>query len=171
MPNQDNTTISGFMEEAVIDVWSAQKKVLVDGRNALLSDGCLVKPAPKDRVLVFTENLHNCTILAILERGLSTSIVLSATNMLAFEGNQATLAAKKIRWASTNFLSSASNHYIAKDLQTEIIKLRITETNTIVRQANTTDDNIHGVLLQRFGTWLSDTAKEVRMKAKQFLFE
>ena len=155
----------------MIDVWSAQKKVLVDGRNALLSDGCLVKPASKDRVLVFTDNLHSCTILAILERNSDTPIALSATNTLAFESNRTALSAKKIRWASTNFLSSALHHYITKDMQTEIIKMRITETHTIVRQATTTDDNIHGVLLQRFGTWLSDTAKEVRMKAKQFLFE
>ena len=156
---------------AEVHTWSENAGVLTDGRSARAGFSCLVRPAPGDRVVVWSAEENDCWVLAILFRqDPMAPTVLAMSSEASIEAKRITVAAESMNIVAADFLTSARNRHIVEDTRTQTSRLRISRIGTDIRQVTTADDTVRGTLLQRAGTWLSTTAREARLSARSFLF-
>ena len=169
---------SGDFLEATIATWSGQSGTLENGRMAGLAASCLLRPAPGDRALVWSRQIapesgatSTCWVLGILERPSDAAAVLSTSVPLAIEAPKVGIAAGAVHVAAEDYISSVRNHHAVEDTRTETVRLRVADIGTDVRRASTAVDEVSGTMLQRAGTWISNTVREARFRARTFLFD
>ena len=168
---------AGEFQEAVVATWSGQSGTLESGRIAGLAASCLLRPAPGDRALVWSRHADAqdksapCWILSILERSSDAVAVLSAETPLSIEAPRVGVAAKAVHITAQDFVSSARNRHAVEDTRTETARLRVADIGSDVRRASSAVDEVSGTMLQRTGTWISNTVREARLRARTFMFD
>ena len=169
---------SGDFLETTIATWSGQSGTLENGRMAGLAASCLLRPAPGDRVLVWSrpsapesEATPTSWVLGILERPSDAAAVLSTSTPLAIEAPKVGIAAGAVHIAAEDYISSVRNHHAVEDTRTVTARLRVADIGTDVRHASSAVDEVSGTMLQRAGTWISNTVREARLRARTFLFD
>ena len=166
-----NEASNGTTATGEIRAWSGGAGVLTDGRPARSGFSCLVRPVPGDRVVVWSGSEGDCWVLAILHRqDPKAAAVLAMPGDATVEAQRLTVVAEAVNIAATDFLTSTRNRHIVEDTRTQTSRLRVCRIGTDIREVTTSDDRVHGTLLQRAGTWLSTTAREARLVARSFLF-
>ena len=164
------TAAQGAIEEAEILTWSGDTGTLTDNRPARSGFSCLVRPAPGDRVLIWSGGEAPC-VLSILRRTDPEAVaVLAMSRQTSIEAPHLALSAQTVCIAARDFLTSARNRHIVEDTRTETSRLRVTHVGTDIRRVTTSDDTVDGTLLQRAGTWISTTVRDARLTARTFLF-
>ena len=168
--------LDGSLGETVVATWAGVAGTLVDGRVARLAASCLLRPTAGDRVLVWlAAGRQDCAsegwIVAIIERASNDTAVLASAAPLAIETPRLGISAGAVHVAARDFLTSTRNRHAVADTRTESARVRVAEVGTDIRRATTADDQIAGTFLQRTGTWISNTAREARFKARTFLFD
>ena len=169
-------SLDGSLGETVVATWAGTVGTLVDGRVARLAASCLLRPTPGDRVLVWLAAARRGSagegwIVAVIERASNETAVLASASPLAIETPRLGISAGTVHIAARDFLTSTRNRHAVEDTRTETARVRVAEVGTDIRRATTADDQITGTLLQRTGTWISNTAREARFKARTFLFD
>ncbi len=161
------------LEQAIILEWSKDSKRLTDGRVVESGNGCLFKPEAQDRVLVMTTGSETRVVLvAILERQDSAMpMTLECPEGMRLQTNLLKMDATKMQINTTHLLSASQHHCLVEGTHTETSRLKVTQSDSIVREVGSLEDRVGGTLFQRMSNWLSTTATDVRMKAKSFLFE
>lgn len=169
---------AGEFCEATIASWSGQSGTLENGRMAGLAASCLLRPAPGDRALVWARSgpagdaRAACWVLGVLERGTEdAAAVLSTPGPLAIEAPRVGIAAGTVQVAAGDFISSARNRHAVEDTRTESARVRVADVGTDIRRATSAVDDVSGTALQRAGTWISNTVREARLRARTFLFD
>ena len=176
-PGEREANTAGALAEATVAAWSEARGMLADGRRARLGASCLLRPAPGDRVLLWERageaaGDRPCWVLAVLERARGdAAAVLSADAPLAIQAPRVGVSARTVHIASEDFLTSTRNHHEVAETHTATARVRVTQTGTDIRRSTTVDEQIQGALLQRVGTWISDTARDARLRARAFLFD
>ncbi len=163
----------GAFREAQIAAWSDDRQgVLAGGRAAILSASCLLRPEPGDRVLVWSEGDGPNFVLAVLTRaGQDATAVLSSSAPLAIRAPRLAIASGSVQVECEELLTHAQRRHSIEDTATQTSRLRVAQVGVDVRRATTVDDEIAGTFLQRVGTWISNTTRDARLKARTFLFD
>lgn len=165
------------INEAVIVSWGGTSGCCDDGKSVRLGSSCLIQPVVGDRVLVTNQGNADeyGAIIAILERPLDTSdtstLKLAIGANLYLNAPEINIRTGKLLSHSNDLISHAINRHIVEGTRTLNAKIRVAEVERDQRVAKNVEDAIRGGLLQRFGSWLSDTATEVRMKASSFIYD
>ena len=163
---------SNLPHEAVISAWSETAGTLAGGRAVRLGASCLLRPAPGDRVLVWPGSDGQDWVLAILQRGHEdATAVLAVSRPLAIEAPRVGISASAVHIAAEDFLTSTRNRHAVEDTRTVTSRIRVTQVGTDIRRVTTSDDTVAGTFLQRAGTWISNTTREARLRARTFLFD
>ena len=172
--------LDGSLGETQVATWAGTVGTLVDGRMAHLAASCLMRPCAGDRVLVWLAASRQGGraalaaegwIVAIIERASNATSVLASATPLAIETPCLGVSAGAVHIAARDFLTSTRNRHAVEDTRTETARVRVAEVGTDIRRATTVDDQVAGTLLQRAGTWIANTAREARFKARTFLFD
>ena len=162
----------GILREAVVAAWSGDRGTLSDGRMARQGASCLLRPAPGDRVLLWSGGKSERWIVSILQRPDSdASAVLATSSPLAVEAPRVGIAAEVVHIAAKDFLTNTRNRHAVENTRTETARVRVADIGTDIRRAATVTDDVQGTFLQRTGLWISDTVREARLKARAFLFD
>lgn len=178
---------AGEFRETTIASWSGQSGTLENGRMAALAASCLLRPAPGDRALVWVRSAPAapeagvadeagdaaaaCWVLGILQRPGDAATVLSTPGPLAIEAPRVGVAAGTVQIAADDFISSVRNRHAVEDTRTESARVRVADVGTDIRRATSAIDEVSGTALQRAGTWISNTVREARLRARTFLFD
>jgi len=179
---------AGEFRETTIASWSGQSGTLENGRMAALAASCLLRPAPGDRALVWVRSapaapeagvadeagdaaVAACWVLGILQRPGDAAAVLSTPGPLAIEAPRVGVAAGTVQIAADDFISSVRNRHAVEDTRTESARVRVADVGTDIRRATSAIDEVSGTALQRAGTWISNTVREARLRARTFLFD
>ena len=170
------TPVEGSLAETIVATWAGMVGTLVDGRVARLAASCLLRPTAGDRVLVWLASARQDSasegwIVAIIERASNDTAVLASAVPLAIETPRLGVSAGAVHIAARDFLTSTRNRHAVEDTRTETARVRVADVGTDIRRVTTADDQISGTFLQRAGTWISNTAREARFKARTFLFD
>ena len=166
------TDAGAGLGEAVVAAWSDDTGTLADGRIAGLGASCLLRPAPGDRVLAWAGEDGRCWVLAVLQRqSQEAPAVLATGGAMTIEAPRLAMAAKAVHIVAEDFLTSTRNRHAVARTHTETCDVRVSQVGTDIRRATTVDDDIKGTLWQRTGTWISNTARDARLKARTFLFD
>ena len=164
--------VSNLPHEAVISAWSDTAGTLAGGRAVRLGASCLLRPAPGDRVLVWAGSDGQSWVLAVLQRADEDApAVLAASRPLAIEAPRVGISASAVHVAAEDFLTSTRNRHAVEDTRTVTSRVRVTQVGTDIRRATTSDDTVAGTFMQRAGTWISNTTREARLRARTFLFD
>ena len=172
--------LDGSLGETEVATWAGAVGTLVDGRMAHLAASCLMRPCAGDRVLVWLAasrqdgrpgRAAEGWIIAIIERASNATSVLASATPLAIETPCLGVSARAVHIAARDFLTSTRNRHAVEDTRTISARVRVAEVGTDIRRATTVDDQIAGTLLQRAGTWIANTARDARLKARTFLFD
>lgn len=163
-----------YVNEAVISSWDGSSGLCADGRPVRLSGSCLVQPEAGDQVLVV--NLDDANkqgaIIAILERPNETLGVKLATGAnLYISAPDINIRTKHLQSNSTDLLSHTVNRHIVEETRTLNAKIRVVELEMDQRIAKNVEYAVRGALWQRFGSWISNTATEARLKASSFIYD
>lgn len=162
---------SGLGEAEVLS-WSDTAGVLDDGAVARQSVSCLVRPCPGDRVLAWSDDTGTAWVLAVLQRpDEAAGAVLSAPGGMTLEAPRIALSANAVQIAAQDFLTNVHNRHAVENTRTEHSKVRVSQVGTDIRRATTADDMVEGTFVQRTGTWLSNTVRDARLRARSFLFD
>lgn len=165
-------TSPGSLHESHAVAWSGTGGMLADGRAARLGASCLLRPAPGDRVLVWPGPDGQSWVLGVLERaGEDAPAVLATPGPLAVEAPSIGITARAVHIAAEDFLTSTRNRHAVEDTRTESARVRVARIGTDLRRATTVQDVVEGTFLQRTGTWISNTVREARLRARAFLFD
>ena len=70
-----------------------------------------------------------------------------------------------------DFLTSTRNRHAVEHVRTETVDTRVAQIGTDIRRASHASDEVEGTILQRAGTWISNTVREARHHARAFLFD
>ena len=160
------------LHEAVISAWSDTAGMLADGRAARLGASCLLRPAPGDCVLVWSGGDGQCWILAVLQRSdEDATMVLATSSPLAIKASRVGISAQAVHVVAEDFLTSTRNRHAVEETRTETVRVRVAQIGTDIRRVTTADDIVHGTILQRAGTWISNTTRDARLRARTFLFD
>lgn len=170
---------AGSLAEAVVATWADAVGTLTDGRMAHLAASCLLRPVAGDRVLVWRIAARQVVgiadaaawVIAIIERPSDAASVIASAVPLAIETPRLGVSAGAVHIAARDFLTSTRNRHAVEDTRTETARVRVAEIGTDIRRASMVDDQIAGTLLQRAGTWISNTTREARLRARTFLFD
>ena len=170
---------SGEFHEAVVAQWSGRSGTLDTGRMASMAVSCLLRPAPGDKVLVWSrpaappraDEGPACWVLGILDRPSDAVAVLAATTPLSIEAPLVGVTAGSVNITAKDFISSVRNRHAVEDTRTESVRLRVADVGTDVRRATSAVDEVRGSLVQRAGTWISNTVREARFRARTFMFD
>ena len=163
---------TGSFGEAVVSTWSEAAGWLDDGRPAEATVSCLVRPAPGDRALIWSDDNDRCWVLAILQRADPKAVtLLTAPEHIVIEAPRIAMNAAAVHLCAEDFLSSVRSRHAVEDTRTEISRVRVSQVGTDIRRATTSDDTVTGTLMQRAGTWISNTARDARLRARTFLFD
>ena len=65
-----------------------------------------------------------------------------------------------------DFLTSTRNRHAVEHVRTETVDTRVAQVGTDVRRAGHASDEVEGTMLQRAGTWVSNTVREARHRAR-----
>ena len=157
--------------ESAVEAWADAAGTLADGRTARLAASCLVQPEAGDRVLVWRTSEARW-VLSIIERQNKEAVaVLASQTPISIKAPRVGITAETVQIVSKDMLTTSHNHYSVADTRTESAKLRVAQIETDIRRAGSVDDQVEGTLVQRVGTWVSNTAREARFKARTFLFD
>ena len=159
------------LAEAVVNTWAETRGTLTDGRGAQLGVSCLVGPAPGDRVLVWAGNNGQRWVLHVLERADDQPVGIAMHRPLSITAPRIALNADAIHLQAEDFLTSTRNRHAVEHVRTETVDTRIAQIGTDIRRASHASDEVEGTLLQRAGTWISNTFREARFHARAFLFD
>ena len=161
---------TGSLVEAIVTTWAETTGTLADGRTARLGASCLLEPAPGDRVLLWTgENQR--WVLGVLDRADEKSARLSVSGAATVKADRIVLTADAVHIQAEDFLTSTRNRHAVEDVRTETVNTRVAQIGTDIRRASHATDQVEGTVLQRAGTWISNTLKEARLHARAFLFD
>ena len=58
-----------------------------------------------------------------------------------------------------DFLTSTRNRHAVEHVRTETVDTRVAQIGTDVRRAGHASDEVEGTMLQRTGTWISNTVE------------
>ena len=160
------------LREAEVVSWAEDRGMLADGQVARLGASCLLRPEAGDRVLVWS-NQETSWVLNVLQRANKDSPAVLATDAPSFaiQAPKIALAGEAVHIAAKDFLTSARNRHAVETSRTETCRIRVSQVGTDIRRAVTVDDDVSGTLLQRTGTWLSNTVRDARLRARAFLFD
>lgn len=167
----------GALCEATVAAWSESSGSLEDGRVAQSAASCLLRPAPGDRVLVWTGNDEGgpsekkAWVLSVIERSGDDALVLATSRPLAVKAPSVGVSTEKMHIAAGDFLTSTRNRHAVEDTRTETVRVRVAQVGTDIRRADTVHDDVRGTFLQRAGTWISNTLRDARLRARTFLFD
>ena len=168
----DEGPAGGALREMSVSVWTGTTGVLSDGCTARLGASCLLRPSPGDRVLIWSGDDRRNWVLSVLLRAADDATALLATpGPLAIEAPRVGISAGAVHIVSEDFLTSTRNRHAVEETRTETARVRVARIGTDIRRVNTADDAIEGTFLQRAGTWISNTAREARLRARTFLFD
>lgn len=162
----------GAMHEATISAWSDNTGTLDSGHIARLGASCLLRPAAGDRALIWSGGDGQSWVLAVLQRpGDDPASVLATPGPLTIEAPKVGITAASVHVSAHELLTSTRNRHAVEETRTETTRVRVAQVGTDIRRATTADDQVTGTFLQRTGTWISNTAREARLRARTFLFE
>ena len=159
------------LTDAEVVTWTESHGTLDDGRAVRLGASCLLRPTPGDRVLIWSGEDGQRWILSVLERGREVPAVVATTGALSIEAPRVALTAEAVHIHAEDFLTSARNRHAVEHLRTESVQTRVAQIGTDIRRASHASDEVEGTVLQRAGTWISNTLREARLHAKAFLFD
>lgn len=165
------TPQAGSLGEAIVSAWSEHTGTLADGRTARLGASCLLQPGHGDRVLVWTGDDGQRWVLNVLNRGDATSALLSIPGTATVKADRIALSADAVHIQAEDFLTSTRNRHAVEDVRTETVNTRVAQIGTDIRRASHATDEVEGTILQRAGTWISNTLREARLHARAFLFD
>ena len=164
-------TRTGDLAEAVVTTWAETAGTLSDGRPANLGASCLLRPGPGDRVLVWSGDQGRRWVLNVLERADGKSALLDIPGAATIKADRLALTAGTVHIQAEDFLSSTRNRHAVEDVRTETVNTRVAQIGTDIRRANHATDDVEGTVLQRAGSWISNTLREARLHARAFLFD
>ena len=160
------------LSPARIASWVEQMGILDDGRQVRLSPSCLLQPNAGDQVLVWTNETGQSTVLSILVRqDKQAEFMFNINSPLTIEAPVVSLNAGSLRFKAEDFLSYAKRRFAVEHTRSESIKMRVAQLDLDIRRAGQVSDHVEGSFLQRAGTWISNTVREARHKARTFLFD
>ena len=163
---------AGVMIETEVATWSETVGTLADGRPVRLGASCMLRPMAGDRVVVWSDEEGGRWIVSVLDRpGKAPPAVLAAPGPLTLQAPQVTLAAEAVHIHAQDFVTSTRNRHAVEHTRTETVQIRVAQVGTDVRRATHVSDEVQGTILQRAGTWISNTAREARLHARAFLFD
>lgn len=163
---------TGTLCETVIAAWVEASGTLADGSAARVGASCLLRPAAGDRVLIWSGEDGERWILNVLDRpGETPAAVLATPGPLTIKAPRVGVAADAVHIHAEDFLSSSRNRHAVEHTRTETVEVRVAQVGTDIRRATTATDDVKGTVLQRAGTWISNTAREARLHARAFLFD
>ena len=169
--NETRASPAEGLHEARVAAWNGTTGTLADGRPAALGASCLLRPSGGDHVLVWNGQ-DGAWILGILQRASAgTTAVISSESPVAIEAPRIGISAQAVHLSAEDFLSSTRNRHAVEDMRTETARVRVSQIGTDIRRATTGDDSVTGTFLQRTGTWISNTTREARLRARTFLFD
>lgn len=169
---EEQVTDTLGMSHQVLANWDGQTGTLEDGRSVRLSPSCLLQPMPGDQVLVWTSKTGVATLLSVLVRSdKDADFELTSTTPITIEAPVVHLNADSMRFKANDFITYAKRRFAVEHTRTESVKLRIAQLDMDIRRAGTVSDQISGSFIQRAGTWISNTVRDVRHKARTFLFD
>ena len=167
---QDTKHLGG-LAEAVVASWMGTNGTLADGGLARLGASCLVEPAPGDRVLAWSGNDRRRWILHVLERVDDRPVRVTLSQPLTVSAPRIALNASAVHIRAEDFLTCTRNRHAVEHVRTETVATRVAQIGTDIRRASHASDEVEGSLLQRTGTWISNTFREARFHARAFLFD
>ena len=171
-PRNDEAPAGGFLREASVSVWTGATGILSDGCTARLGASRLLRPAPGDRVMIWSGDRGRNWVLSVLLRTADdATAVLAVPGPFAIEAPRIGISARAVHIVAEDFLTSTRNRHAVEETRTETTRVRVARIDTDIRRANTADDAIKGTFLQRAGTWISNTTREARLRARTFLFD
>ena len=162
---------SGTLVEAVLATWAETSGTLSDGRTARLGASCLLQPAPGDRVLVWSGDDGERWILHVLDQSDSQPALVALKRPLTIKAPRVSLSAEDVHIQAQDFLTSTRNRHAVEHVRTETVDTRVAQIGTDIRRASHASDEVEGTILQRAGTWISNTVREARHHARAFLFD
>ena len=162
---------AGSLLEDTVATWTDTAGTLADGRSAGLAASCLLRPAPGDRVLIWSGEGGRRWVLDVLGRADDTEAVLALGGAATITAERIALAADAVHIQAEDFLTSTRNRHAVEDVRTETVNTRVAQIGTDIRRASHATDQVEGTVLQRAGTWISNTVKEARLHARAFLFD
>lgn len=170
--NDDAGPAGGSLREAGVAAWTGAAGVLCDGCTARLGASCLLRPAPGDRVLIWSGDDGRSWVLSVLLRAAEDATArLAVPGPLAIEAPRVGISARAMHIVAEDFLTSTRNRHAVEETRTETARVRVARIGTDIRRVNTADDAIEGTFLQRAGIWISNTAREARLRARTFLYD
>ena len=170
--SDDEAPAGGSLGEASVSVWTGATGVLSDGCTARLGASCLLRPAPGDRVLIWTGDQGRNWVLSVLLRAADDAAALLAVpGPLVIEAPRVGISARAMHIVAEDFLTSTRNRHAVEETRTETAQVRVARIGTDIRKVKSVDDAIEGTFLQRAGTWISNTTREARLRARTFLFD
>lgn len=170
--SNDEAPVGGALREASVSVWTGATGVLSGGCTARLCASCLLRPAPGDRVLIFSGDHGRNWVLSVLRRTSDdATALLAAPGPLVIEAPRVGISTRAAHIVAEDFLTSTRNRHAVEETRTETTRVRVARIGTDIRRASTVDDAIEGTFLQRAGTWISNTTREARLRARTFLFD
>lgn len=167
----DQSSGVGSLADGEVATWAETRGTLADGRAVRLGASCLLRPTPGDRVLIWSGEDGKRWILNVLERGQEEPAVVATTGALTIKAPRVALTAEAVHVHAEDFLTSARNRHAVEHLRTESVQTRVAQIGTDIRRASHVSDEVEGTVLQRAGTWISNTLREARLHAKAFLFD
>ena len=159
------------LSEAVVASWKETNGTLADGSVVRLGASCLVQPAPGDRVLTWSGHDHQRWILHVLEQVDDQIARITMPRALTVSAPRIALHADAVQIRAEDFLTSAHNRHAVEHVRTETVNTRVAQIGTDIRRATHASDEVEGTVLQRAGTWISNTFREARFHARAFLFD
>ena len=162
---------AGNLVEAIVTTWAETTGTLADGRTARLGASCLLQPTPGDRVLVWSGEDGQRWILNVLHRADEKSALLAIPGAATIKADRIALTADAVHIQAEDFLTSTRNRHAVEDVRTETVNTRVAQIGTDIRRASHAIDEVEGTVLQRAGTWISNTLREARLHARAFLFD
>lgn len=161
----------GGLAEAVVARWAETSGALTDGGRVRLGASCLVQPAPGDRVLIWSGNNGQRWILHVLEQVDDQPVRITMSRPVTVAAPRIALSADSIHIQAEDFLTSTRNRHAVEHVRTETVNTRVAQIGTDIRRASHVSDEVQGTVLQRAGTWISNTFREARFHARAFLFD
>ena len=168
---------AGTLRQTTVSAWQGGNGTLAGGIAASRGASCLIRPGTGDTVLAWCPHAGGSAyVVAVLAQaadaqGADAPTVLSAEQSLALEAPSVGITAKVVHVGCEDLLTHARNAHTVEHTRTETARVRVAQIGTDIRRATTVDDEVSGTLLQRTGTWISNTVREARFKARSFLFD
>ena len=169
---QAAATDQGTLRQTTVVAWQDDRGTLAGGIPATPAASCLLRPGAGDTVLAWCPDAGApAHIVAVLARASDAPAVLTSNTALVIEAPSFGVSAKTVQIGCEDLLTHATNAHAVEGTRTETARVRVAQIGTDIRRATTVDDEVTGTLLQRTGTWMSNTVREARFKARSFLFD